>query len=1029
MLFIVTNTNDNGVGSLRQAIATAQSGDIINFNLPNDSTINLTSGQLDIPTGKNLVIDGKNIDNLTISGNNNSRIFNLNSSEFRPNSLTLKNLKLTRGFALEGGAINIAGDSSNVVIDNVTFNDNVATKSGGAIFTAFKTDLTVVNSKFNRNISTAGNDEKGAGAISFWGPNKLTVRNSEFTENRGINGGAIYSLNGKLLIDDCKFIRNTTTDAKYGAAGTLRPQLKGYGGAICTDRASSQGEASGYIGIFHSVFEGNTARNGGGATSLYTGNQDRVTIDSSSFENNQVFPLTPGDGSGNGGAINQVNNGANQGFTVRNSTFANNSASGQGGAIWKNFAPTNIINTTFYGNKAVNSDNPSNTGVIGGAMLFTGPGNVINSTFANNHAGWSGGAIATDNQNLSVKNTIFSANTAANGLNNWKVGQNTNVEISNGQNNIQFPNRSTTADAYAVAGIQIIDPKLGPLQDNGGATKTMALLPGSGAIDAGTDVDTPTFDQRGKSRFIDGNGDGIAARDIGAFEVFTVEGLSPEIQVIQNGNDIADGSLTPVDFGRTNVGSPVNKTFTIANTGTDTLVLNDLLLPLGFSLAGSFPASLLPGEQTDLVIRLNAEKSGNPNGDIYFTNNDSDENPFSFAVTAKIVGLINGTAANDLINCTLADEVVNGLESNDTINGYAGDDTINGGSGNDILNGGSGINIMIGETGNDNYTVESSLDVIVETSTVPTEIDIVNSAVSYSLGLNLENLTLSGTTAINGTGNSVNNLINANNGNNVLRGGLGNDSLFANLGNDSLVGDLGNDNLNGGGGNDSLNGGSGNDSYNVDSAADVVIETSIISTEIDTVSSAVNYSLGANLENLFISGTAINATGNQANNYISGNSNNNVIRGGNGNDVIVDSVGNDSLIGEAGNDNLNGGAGNDNLNGDLGNDYHTGGLGQDAFAFNSPNQGVDTVSDFNPTDDTITVLRSGFGGGTIAVGSIATEELSIGTLAGSSQTRFIYNPVNGNLWFDIDGTGSTTAIQFAILSNKPSINNTDIVIV
>ena len=64
-----------------------------------------------------------------------------------------------------------------------------------------------------------------------------------------------------------------------------------------------------------------------------------------------------------------------------------------------------------------------------------------------------------------------------------------------------------------------VDARLGPLTDNGGPTFTHALQPGSPAIDAGNNLDTPAFDQRGVVRIIDGNGDGTALTDIGSFEL------------------------------------------------------------------------------------------------------------------------------------------------------------------------------------------------------------------------------------------------------------------------------------------------------------------------------------------------------------------------------------------------------------------------------------------------------------------------------------------------------------------------------
>lgn len=91
---------------------------------------------------------------------------------------------------------------------------------------------------------------------------------------------------------------------------------------------------------------------------------------------------------------------------------------------------------------------------------------------------------------------------------------------------------------------------------------------------------------------------------------------------------------------------------------------------------------------------------------------------------------------------------------------------------------------MVGGSGNDTYVVDNIGDVVTETGTSTTEIDLVQSSISYSLGANLENLTLTGTNTINGTGNSLANTLTGNAANNILTGGSGNDRLYGNAGND-----------------------------------------------------------------------------------------------------------------------------------------------------------------------------------------------------------------------------------------------------
>ncbi|WP_162236029.1 hypothetical protein [Devosia sp. Leaf64] len=244
----------------------------------------------------------------------------------------------------------------------------------------------------------------------------------------------------------------------------------------------------------------------------------------------------------------------------------------------------------------------------------------------------------------------------------------------------------------------------------------------------------------------------------------------------------------------------------------------------------------------------------------------------SFALSANVENLtLLGTAS------------INGSGNNlsNILIGNSGANTLNGGAGNDTMSGGAG---------NDTYVVDSAGDVVTELASEGT--DMVQSSISYVLGANLENLTLTGSAAINGTGNSQNNVITGNSGNNTLIGGGGNDTL------------------NGGAGADQLTGGTGNDTYVVDNGGDVVTE--LASEGTDLVQSSINYTLTSNVENLTLTGSAaINGTGNTLNNVIIGNSAANTLSGGAGNDALNGGDGNDVLIGGSGADALNGGAGSD----------------------------------------------------------------------------------------------------------------------
>jgi VCBS repeat-containing protein len=312
------------------------------------------------------------------------------------------------------------------------------------------------------------------------------------------------------------------------------------------------------------------------------------------------------------------------------------------------------------------------------------------------------------------------------------------------------------------------------------------------------------------------------------------------------------------------------------------------------------------------------------------------------------IGIVpmSGTEGDDDLLGTASRDRIFGLSGNDTLNGAGGADTLIGGTGNDtylvddagdavieaagegsdtvvsvisytlgtnvenlalagtaaidgtgnevdnILAGNSAANGLAGGAGNDTYFVSAG-DTVTEAAGAGT--DTVVSDVTRTLSSNLENLTLAGTAAINGTGNTLDNVIRGNSAANALAGGQGNDTYFVSTG-------------------------------------DTVTEAASAGT--DTVVSDVAWTLGSNLENLVLAGSAnINGTGNTLANVITGNFANNILSGGSGSDT------------------LNGGAGNDTLDGGSGADAMSGGLGDDTYAVGSTsdsvtelaNEGTDTV--------------------------------------------------------------------------------------
>ncbi|MBS0419786.1 MAG: DUF2974 domain-containing protein [Proteobacteria bacterium] len=394
----------------------------------------------------------------------------------------------------------------------------------------------------------------------------------------------------------------------------------------------------------------------------------------------------------------------------------------------------------------------------------------------------------------------------------------------------------------------------------------------------------------------------------------------------------------------------------------------------------------------------------------------------------------NGGEGTDLVQSSISYALAANVENltltgTSVINGTGNtaNNTINGNSADNVIDGGSGVDTLVGGTGNDTYIVDSTSDVVTEGTSAGT--DLVQASATFTLGSNVENLTLTGASAINGTGNSLVNVITGNSADNTLSGGSGADTLMGGAGNDTYVvdntGDIvtentgegtdlvqagatytlsnnvenltltgssaingtgnsldniltgnsvnntltggdGNDALNGGAGTDTMAGGLGDDIYYVDVSTDVTNENA--NEGLDTVNSGVTRTLASNIELLFLTGTsAINGTGNTLANLIRGNSANNTLAGGGGVDILEGGSGNDTLSNASGNGLFNGGIGTDTLTGAANNDLLIGGTGNDALttgagadiiAFNL-GDGVDTVAASTTKDNTLSL-----GGGT-----------------------------------------------------------------
>jgi trimeric autotransporter adhesin len=478
-------------------------------------------------------------------------------------------------------------------------------------------------------------------------------------------------------------------------------------------------------------------------------------------------------------------------------------------------------------------------------------------------------------------------------------------------------------------------------------------------------------------------------------------GAGADLFIVDNGGDIvSEGADADIDTVQT----ALNYTLT---ANVENLVLTGAANRSGVgnasnnTITGNSGANLLNGAGGADTLR------GGAGDDTYEVDAADTIVELAGGGTDTVRASINYTLGSEVENLVLlgaasltgtgnkAANVMSANNAGDSLFGAAGADTLNGGTGADTLNGGVGIDSMAGGAGADLYVVDDAADVIKETAS--SDIDSVQASASYVLSANLENLLLTGSAPISGTGNLSDNLIEAGGGANSLLGLGGADTLRGGGGADTLDGGANADVLDGGTGADRLIGGNGGDIYYVDDAGDAVFEAA--SGGVDTVMSSISLTLAGEVENLELLGfDTLSGTGNALDNVLKGNGKDNVLNGGLGNDTLSGGKGQDTasyagstsgvtvsllaagaqntgaagvdtlvsiefLTGSSFNDSLTGdnkgnliigGGGADTITGGGRADLLTGGAGADTFvfasAFESGRKSADTITDIVDAD-------------------------------------------------------------------------------
>lgn len=503
----VVNFNDSGPGSLRQAILNSVSPATIGFSnglfATNSGVVNLatvadtTFGPSALAISNQITINGPAGPNGVVIARSNGapamRLF----YAVPGSSLTLNNVTLSNGLA-QGGAGGSGAQRGG--------GGGGGGGMGGAIFN-YGATVALVNSTLvdNQAIGGAGGGTGGLGQGSGGGGGGMS-------DSGGLGGSANVGGNG-----GGPFGGFGGTNSSAGAGGGIGGGGGGGGSSAVTGSGSGAGGAGGFGG----------GGGGGGAydTVGYGGGAGGVG----------GFAYYGGGGGGGGGgtpggAPGIVGFGGGQGGATSDNTGNTGSAggggAGLGGAVFNLGAVLNITNCTFSVNAAIggqggvlySSVGSNGFGLGGGIFNVQGAVDVLNGTFAFNQANQGGGGICNAGYSNAIVSTVFLRNTiladTPNGASDYlSTNYLGSTNLDEGDHNLIQLNKGFAGSILSTA-----NPRLTPLQNNGGPTLTFALGNGSPAIDSGDDAGLPATDQRGYPRVADGDGNGVAIVDLGAVE-------------------------------------------------------------------------------------------------------------------------------------------------------------------------------------------------------------------------------------------------------------------------------------------------------------------------------------------------------------------------------------------------------------------------------------------------------------------------------------------------------------------------------
>ncbi|MGO9244562.1 MAG: choice-of-anchor Q domain-containing protein [Verrucomicrobiia bacterium] len=575
----VTSTNDNGPGTLRDVLASAANGDVINFSLTTPATIRLTSGELLVTNS--VTIAGPSPANLAVNGNSIYRVFYIGSNA----TVTIGGMMITQSGYLNGGGI--WNDHATLTVTNCTLSSNSGGSAGGGIYNTGS--LTVTASTLSGNSAGASSGGNGGGIYSS---GNLTVSASVISGNLAyaLSGSQAYGWGGGIF--NLATITVTNSSFSDNAAGYVGGGIVNFGGTgtVSVSTLSSNlsqwaggidNYISGLLTVINCTVSSNSASYGGGGGGGIDNEEATMTVINCTLNYNST--------SDDGGGI--INFGT---LTVSASTLSGNAAANGGGIYSSNsLAVLTVSNSTISGNSA--------SGQGGGILTTNGTLTVMACTLSGNSALNGGGGImnAGSSAHMQIGNTILNAGDSGENITNAlgtlvSRGYNLSSDAAGGDDHGTGPGGllNGTND------IRNTDPMLAPQASNGGPTFTQALLPGSPATCQGYSFGLTT-DQRGLPRTVVDpcitNPPGGDGSDIGAFQVQqTCRSVVFDITAIERigtGNDLRLSYATVLGSNyvvqtRSNMVTGSWTSLPGTNTGIGVvmqyIVTNALVAPQGF---------------------------------------------------------------------------------------------------------------------------------------------------------------------------------------------------------------------------------------------------------------------------------------------------------------------------------------------------------------------------------------------------------------------------------------------------------------